>query len=181
VICGLGDLVGINNYGFEPVKLEVFEPSDATGELVERVAERWGTMISQDTESDLARVPVLASRELRRDPEYRPKFRPVPEVVSLGVELGAEEEHLVAGLLETGVYGANAGEALRAAFMRWCNLNLTRVRRPKLEFAGGPLLRLRRRPAVARCAGRQRLRRRASGFGRRACERSSPPVAPPSW
>jgi uncharacterized protein YcgI (DUF1989 family) len=138
VICGIGDLVGINNYGFEPVKLEVYEPSDATGELVERVAERWGTMISQDTESDLARVPVLASRELRRDPEYRPKFRPVPEVVSLGVELGPEEERLVAGLLETGVYGATAGEALRAAFMRWCNLNLTRVRRPKLEFAGSP-------------------------------------------
>jgi hypothetical protein len=44
----------------------------------------------------------------------------------------------VAGLLGTGVYGATAGEALRAAFMRWCNLNLTRVRRPKLEFAGSP-------------------------------------------
>jgi hypothetical protein len=36
--------------------------------------------------------------------------------------------------VETGVYGADDGEALRAAFMRWCNLNLTLVRRPLMQF-----------------------------------------------
>lgn len=134
VICGLGDLVGINNYGFEPVKVEVFEPSPATEGLVDQVESRWGTMAAQDKEADIAEIPILASRELSRDPDYEPNFRPVPETVRLDLELGPEEQRLVAGLVETGVYGADDGEALRAAFMRWCNLNLTLVRRPLMQF-----------------------------------------------
>ena len=37
VICGLGDLVGINNFTFEPVKLEVFERSESTAGLVDEI------------------------------------------------------------------------------------------------------------------------------------------------
>ena len=137
-ICGLGDLVGINNYGFQPVKVEVFEGSDATNELVDRVEGRWGRMESQDSEEHMASTPVLSSRALKRDPDYVPRYLPVPETVKLEVELGPEETTVVDGLVRTGVYGANEGEALRAAFMRWCNLNLTIVRRPMLSF--GPEL-----------------------------------------
>lgn len=135
VVCGCGDLVGINNFGFEPVRVEIFEPSQQTTELVDRAEERWGRMASQDKESDLAAVPVLASRQLERDPDYRPNFRPAPGTVELEVELGDEERGLLRGLIETGVYGESEGECLRAAFMRWCNLNLTRVRRPLVEFS----------------------------------------------
>jgi uncharacterized protein YcgI (DUF1989 family) len=134
VICGIGDLVGINNYGFEPVKVEIFEPSPATTTLAEEIELRWGRMASQDKEVDLAEVPILGSRELTRDPDYKPNFRPVPGTAELSVELGAEEGRLVDGLIDTGVYGATPGEALRAALMRWCNLNVTRVRRPQIEF-----------------------------------------------
>jgi hypothetical protein len=33
------------------------------------------------------------------------------------------------------LYGTDAGEAIRAAFMRWCNRHVTRVRRTYVEFA----------------------------------------------
>lgn len=134
-ICGLGDLVGINNYGFEPVRVEVFEGSDESRELVDRVEGRWGRMVSQDSEPDMASTPVLASRPLKRDPDYEPDYRPIPDTVQLEVDLGPEEAGLVDGLVRTGVYGENEGEALRAAFMRWCNVNLTLVRRPMISFA----------------------------------------------
>jgi uncharacterized protein YcgI (DUF1989 family) len=135
-ICGLGDLVGINNYGFEPIKVEVFEGSDDTRELVDRVEERWGRMEAQDKTEDIEPVPVHAARPLERDPDYEPRYLPVPEAVGIEVELGPEERAVVEGLLRTGVYGRDEGEALRAAFMRWCNVNLTLVRRPMISFEG---------------------------------------------
>jgi hypothetical protein len=133
VICGCGDIVGINNFGFEPVTVEIYEASPATTELADRAEGRWGRLAGQDKSSDM---PVLTDRELRRDPGYVPSFRPAPKVVDgIEVELGPEEREMVAGLRETGLYGATDGEVLRAAFMRWCNLTFTRVRRPKIEFS----------------------------------------------
>ena len=134
VICGLGDLVGINNFTFTPVKLEVFERSDSTTALVDEIERRWGTMDSQMKESDLADVPVLASRPLTRDPSYVPAYRPAPVAHSLEVTLSDEECGLLDGLIATGVYGETRAEAIRAAFMRWSNSNITRVRRAKVEF-----------------------------------------------
>ena len=134
VICGLGDLVGINNFTFEPVKLEVFERSESTAALVDDIERRWGTMKSQVKEADLADVPVLASRPLTRDPSYVPSYRPAPVAQSLDVTLSDEECRLIDGLVATGVYGETRGEAIRAAFMRWSNSNITRVRRAKIEF-----------------------------------------------
>jgi hypothetical protein len=138
VICGLGDLVGINNFTFTPVKLEVFERSESTDHLVDGIEERWGTLESQVKEPDLADVPVLASRPLKRDPDYVPSYRAVPMTTTLDVELTEEEREVVDGLVATGVYGESAGEAIRAAFMRWCNSNLTRIRRAMIAFERGP-------------------------------------------
>jgi hypothetical protein len=134
VICGCGDLVGINNYTFTPVKLEVLEASPGTIDLVDEVEQRWGRMRSQDTVDDALAMPVHAARELRADPEYQPRFRPVPARQRLQVDVTAEDQGLINGLLASGLYGEDAGEAIRAAFMRWCNRHVTRVRRTYLEF-----------------------------------------------
>jgi len=134
VICGLGDLVGINNFTFTPVKLEVFERSSSTERLVDEIEERWGSLDSQVKEPEAAEAPVLASRPLKRDPGYVPSYRPAPERTTLEVELTEDEGEIVDGLVATGVYGDSAGEAIRAAFMRWCNSNLTRIRRARIAF-----------------------------------------------
>jgi uncharacterized protein len=135
VICGCGDLVGINNYTVKPIKLEIYSASPDTQSLVDAVEERWGRMESQVKTEDLADVPVLASRELERDPGYEPSYRPAPGTVTLELDLTEDEQRILAGLIATGLYGANESEALRAAFMRWCNSHVTRVRRPFVEFA----------------------------------------------
>ena len=135
VICGIGDLVGINNFTFEPVRLEVFEPSEETATLVDRIEERWGRLEAQVSTADLAGVPVHAERELTADPDYVPAYRPAPARATIELQLDEGERELVGGLIATGVYGETEGEAIRAGFMRWCNSHLTRIRRAKLEFA----------------------------------------------
>jgi uncharacterized protein YcgI (DUF1989 family) len=136
VICGCGDLVGINNYTFTPVKLEVVEATPSTLALVDEVEQRWGRLASQDTSQDLAHTPVHATRALEPDPSYQPRYRPAPGRQWLRLELTDEDRELIRGLLASGVYGENEGEAIRAAFMRWCNRHVTRVRRAYLEFTG---------------------------------------------
>jgi uncharacterized protein YcgI (DUF1989 family) len=134
VICGCGDLVGINNYTFTSVKLEVLGATPSTTALVDEVEQRWGRLASQDTVEDLAGTPVHASRELQPDPSYEPRFRRAPAKQSVQVELSQEDQGLLHGLLASGLYGKDAGEAIRASFMRWCNRHVTRVRRAYLEF-----------------------------------------------
>jgi uncharacterized protein len=134
VICGLGDLVGINNYTFTPIKLEVLEATPSTTALVDEIESRWGRLASQDRTEDFRDIPVPAQRQLERDPTYEPRFRPAPATVHLELELGPDDHALLEGLIATGVYGSSPGEAMRAAFMRWCNQNVTRVRRAFLEF-----------------------------------------------
>lgn len=136
VVCGLGDLVGINNYTAKPINLEVYSASSHTTRLVDEIEERWGRMESQVTSEDLAAVPVLATRELTADPDYVPGYRPAPASVELELELSDDERRIVDGLIATGVYGESESEAVRAAFMRWCNSHVTRVRRPFVDFAG---------------------------------------------
>lgn len=133
-ICGCGDLVGINNYTFAPVRLEIYERSRDTDRLTDAVEARWGRLESQVRTDDLRDVPVLASRELERDPGYEPRFRPPPATSALELELSEDQREIVRGLLETGLYGRTEGEAVRAAFMRWCNRHVTRIRRPLVEF-----------------------------------------------
>lgn len=134
VICGLGDLVGINNYTFTPVKLEVLEATPSSTALVDEIEQRWGRMESQDATEDIEPMPVLANRELERDPDYEPRYRAAPSTNSLEVTLTDADRELLRGLIDTGVYGEDEGEAIRAAFMRWCNRNITRVRRPFVDF-----------------------------------------------
>lgn len=134
VICGCGDLVGINNYTVTPIKLEIYARSPDTERLVDEVEGRWGRMESQVKSGDLANVPVLASRELEPDPGYTPNYRPAPGTVTLELDLSEDERRILEGLIATGVYGRSESEALRAAFMRWCNAHVTRVRRPLMEL-----------------------------------------------
>jgi uncharacterized protein len=135
VICGCGDLVGINNYTVTPIKLEIYGASPDTERLVDAVEARWGRMESQVKPEDLSDVPVLASRELEADPDYEPSYRPAPGSVTLELGLTDDERRILEGLLATGLYGRSEGDALRAAFMRWCNSHVTRVRRPFMDFS----------------------------------------------
>lgn len=135
-ICGLGDLVGINNYTFAPVRVETLDATPSTTALTDAIGSRWGNLESQMNPGhpDFIQKDVLATRALTRDPTYEPNYLQVPAITICEVDLTADQQHLVAGLQETGVYGNSAAEVLRAAFMRWCNWNLTCIRRAKLHL-----------------------------------------------
>ncbi len=137
VICGCGDLVGINNYTVTPIRLEIYSRSPDTEALVNEIESRWGAMDSQVKSEDLAAVPVLASRELEPDAEYVASYRPAPSPVTLELDFSGEEARILHGLIDTGLYGATEGEAMRASFMRWCNRHVTNVRRPFVDFGAG--------------------------------------------
>ena len=137
VICGCGDLVGINNYTVTPIRLEIYSRSPDTEALVNEIEGRWGTMDSQVKSEDLAGVPVLAARQLEPDPEYVASYRPAPSPVTLGLDFSGEEARILHGLIDTGLYGKTEGEAMRASFMRWCNRHVTNVRRPFVDFGAG--------------------------------------------
>jgi uncharacterized protein YcgI (DUF1989 family) len=134
VICGLGDLVGINNFTFTPIKLQVFEKSTATEALVDDANARWGQMASQITTEDLADVPVPSDRALKRDVTYAPNYRPAPARAVLQIELSEDERQMIDRLRAEALYGETDGEVIRAAFMRWCNTHRNRIRRPLMKF-----------------------------------------------
>jgi hypothetical protein len=77
----------------------------------------------------------LATRELEPDPNYQSNFRPPPATSLLAVDVTPDDEALLQGLVDTGVYGETRAEAIRAAFMRWSNQHITRIRRPYVQFA----------------------------------------------
>jgi hypothetical protein len=134
-ICGSGELVGINNYKYESIRIEVLEPSPDTLELVDAIESRWGRRPSQVTTEDLGSVAIRSDRALRRNDSYVPNFRPAPTVEPVEIELGPTEIELLQQLIATGVYGSSEGEAMRAAFMRWCNDNAVIGARARVEFA----------------------------------------------
>jgi hypothetical protein len=134
VTCGIGDLVGVNNFRFASVKVEVLGASPGTLALARKVNARWGHLATQVTSEAAAQREVRPTRGLLADPAYRPDFLPLPPVVTLDVALSDEEGEVVDGLVASGVYGTNPGEAIRAAFMRWCNENVALIPRARIRF-----------------------------------------------
>ena len=130
-ICGIGDLLGINNYTFAPIRVDVLARTSDSAALADAIDGRWGRLEAQVRTQPM---PVRAERRLAPDPGYVAAYRPLPATTRLEVDLGAEEEGAASILLESGVYGDGLGDVLRAAFMRWCNAHHTLSRRPRIEF-----------------------------------------------
>jgi uncharacterized protein YcgI (DUF1989 family) len=134
VICGSGDLVGINNFEFQPIDLTVFESTESTRALVDTVSAKWSGRASQVSTSDLTSVQVRAERRLEKLPDYQPNYRPAPEITEVPMSLTADERKVLNALCASGVYGRTEGEVVRAAFMRWCNAHHTLFQKPFLSF-----------------------------------------------
>ena len=133
-ICGIGDLFGLNNFTYAPIKVEVLDATPETERLVGRIEERWGRLETQAMPSSFAGTSILMTRPLEADPGYVPSFRPLEPQATIAVELSVDEQKLVDGFLEAGAYGETPAEVLRATFMRWCNSSYTLFDRPRLVF-----------------------------------------------
>jgi uncharacterized protein YcgI (DUF1989 family) len=113
-VCG-ADVMRTSNFALKPIKLTVFEATDADMAGVPKVPK----VRSQRTPKDFRNAAIKATRELTRDPTYKPEFINVPIVLQdLVVELSAEEVSMLEKV-RLPHYGANDGAALRDVFFSW--------------------------------------------------------------
>lgn len=136
-VCCPAEVHPINNYDPQPVHIAVHEATDETHQLREFVNRHWGGLKAQKTPADLRVKEILAERELRPDPTYKPDFRQFPGRRPIEMELSDAEVAILNGFMRTGLYGGDRAKALLIAFLRWFDANRTRKRYQKLSFVDG--------------------------------------------
>ena len=113
-VCG-ADVMRTSNFALKPIKLSVFEASEAEMAGVPKVP----VLRSQRTPKDFRNPVIKADRALSRDPAYVPAFTNVPIVLEdVAVTLSGEEAGLLERLRQP-VYGADDGAALRDVLFTW--------------------------------------------------------------
>ena len=113
-VCG-ADVMRTSNFALKPIKLSVFEASEADMAGVPKVP----VLRSQRTPKDFRNPVIKADRALSRDPTYVPGFTNVPIVLEdVAVTLSGEEAALFE-CLRLPVYGADDGAALRDVLFTW--------------------------------------------------------------
>ena len=113
-VCG-ADVMRTSNFALKPIKLSVFEASEAEMAGVPKVP----VLRSQRTPKDFRNPVIKADRALSRDPAYVPAFTNVPIVLEdVAVTLSGEEADLLERLRQP-IYGADDGAALRDVLFTW--------------------------------------------------------------
>jgi uncharacterized protein YcgI (DUF1989 family) len=114
-VCG-ADVMMTSNFELKPLKLIVFEATDADwGEVTEPPRRK-----NQRSPADFKVRAIKADRELRQDLSYRSEFTNVPLALSeLEVVLTAEEAAALDRLRASGKYGETDAEVLRYVFFTW--------------------------------------------------------------
>jgi len=121
-ICGSGDTGLTSNFWLKPIQVQVFAPSEETLQLAAQFDQQYNQ--SARTVDDFRVKRIQTDRELRRDPDYVPRFVNFPLTTRhIPVELSADEYAALQRLKELGL-GRTDGEALRAAFFLWYQRNL---------------------------------------------------------
>jgi hypothetical protein len=133
VICG-GDLGNVNNLDYAPMQISIFEASQETSNLVNRIQERFGRYKTQITPSDFKVKDIRSQRKLERDPNYMPGFIPAPKKIAIEVNVSPATLSILQPLTNTGVYGSSEAKIILACFMRWYNQSRARDRFTKLSI-----------------------------------------------
>jgi hypothetical protein len=113
-VCG-ADVMRTSNFALKPVRLTVFEGTDA------EIAATPKTPIlkSQRTPRDFRNPTIKATRALVRDPNYVAEFVNFPlRVEDVAVALTADEDEMLERV-RLPVYGADSGAALRDILFTW--------------------------------------------------------------
>ncbi|MEC9433455.1 MAG: urea carboxylase-associated family protein [Pseudomonadota bacterium] len=114
-VCG-ADVMRTSNYGLKPVKLTVWEASDADLAAVPALPR----LRSQRTPDQFRNATIKATRELRADPDYRPEFTNVPlREQPVEVSLSADEAAMLDRLARRDLYGGDDAQALRDILFAW--------------------------------------------------------------
>jgi uncharacterized protein YcgI (DUF1989 family) len=133
ILCGSGDVQPTAAFFPKPIQVQVFESSPATKRQCKEMNARLKLKNNRELK-DFAVQEILATRELKRDPEYKPKFVNFPlQFTELEVELD-ETGYGQLQRLRFAEYQEDE-EILREAVMRWLFRN--RTRRGRLKASAG--------------------------------------------
>ena len=113
-VCG-ADVMRTSNFGLKPIKLTVFEASDADLESVPKTP----ILRSQRTPKDFRQPVIKADRALVRDPGFVAAFVNVPLAIEeVSIVLDSDEAAMLEAL-RLPVYGPDDGSALRDILFTW--------------------------------------------------------------
>lgn len=117
-VCG-ADVMRTSNFSLKPIKLTIFEATDADMAAVPPTP----VLRSQRTPKDFRQPTIKADRELYRDTAYIPAFTNVPirtEEVSVTL---SDEEATLFDAARLPLYGDDEGAALRDMLFTWWEEN----------------------------------------------------------
>lgn len=133
ILCGSGDVQPTASFFPKPVQVQVFESTAATLKQVKDGNARLKLKNNRELK-DFPVQQILATRELSRDPKYKPRFVNFPlQFTEVAVELDAKERDQLERL-RFADYQEDE-EILREAVMRWLFRN--RTRRGRLKASAG--------------------------------------------
>ncbi len=114
-VCG-ADVMRTSNFSLKPIRVSVFEASAEDLAQVPALPR----LTSQRTPAQFRNPTIKATRELTRDPAYRPEFTNTPiREETLELSLSAEEAATLDRLARRDLYGADDGAALRDILFSW--------------------------------------------------------------
>ena len=122
ITCGSGDIGQVSNFSFKPIHVQVFEATDQSRGQMKQYLERCTGYENQRKREDLRTNTILAKRELRAVPGYKPQFRCHPiELADIEVEFSPTELSDIRKLRNDG--DAKDEDMILAAFMLWYQEN----------------------------------------------------------
>jgi uncharacterized protein YcgI (DUF1989 family) len=128
VTCGSGDVFTTSNFSFKPIQVEIYSPSPETMNLVRRAEMTMMNLKSQRTPDRYRVSKIKVERELRRNPNYRPRFVNYPiRLRRIEISLSAEEVAMVRRIQRAGMPGREVGEVIRSIFLTWYLRNRAKV------------------------------------------------------
>ncbi len=113
-VCG-ADIMRTSNFGLKPIRLTVFEATEADMAAVPKTP----ILKSQRTPADFRQPNIKADRELRRDAGYVPQFTNVPLVPQPVAVTLTEEEAALFDAIKLPQYGDDDAQALRDVLFSW--------------------------------------------------------------
>jgi uncharacterized protein YcgI (DUF1989 family) len=114
-ICG-ADIMKTSNFSIKPVKVMIYQ---ASSEDLAKVPPLPAPVASQRTPASFRIRNIKATRELTRDPDYKPEFTNTPILYQeYPIEL-SEEEAAMLQAARLPVYGDDDGAALRDIVFSW--------------------------------------------------------------
>lgn len=121
-ICGSGDVFSTSNFSFKPIRVEVFEKSDATAVMADRDWLENSGLKNQRTLDQFRFTEIRIEPELRRDPSYVPAFKKLP-MTARDIKVVFSDEEYRRLWSYRGTLGDTDDELVRTLFMLWYRAN----------------------------------------------------------